>query len=340
MSSVLGIETSCDESAAAVYDSDRGLLASVVYSQAELHSLYGGIVPELASRKHLETLLPVVESSLKQAGKSLAQLDAVAVTQGPGLIGSLLTGISLAKSLAWCHKLPLIGVDHLLGHIYSGFLSKTTPTFPFVALLVSGGHTSLYAVESFSKRRLLGRTLDDAVGEAFDKVAKSLGLGYPGGAAIEGAAKQGRPDKVKLPLPFPGRKNLNFSFSGIKTAVVQSLKQGGYSDKQPPAQEMADLCFTFQQAVIQVLRNKALAAMEQNGISQLVLCGGVAANGALRSDLTERCLARGYTLHVPEIKFCTDNAAMIAFLGQRLFDEGHISPLTLGAYARSEENRR
>lgn len=338
MSFILGIESSCDECAAAVYSGRDGLRSSAVHSQIDLHARYGGIVPELASRRHLETIAAVVEEALGQAHLKLSQVAAVAVTQGPGLIGSLLTGLTFAKSLALALSRPLIGIDHLQAHLYSAFLAPQPPPFPYLALVVSGGHTSLYLIESFERRTLLGKTLDDAAGEAFDKAAKLLQLGYPGGAKIEKLARQGKADAVSLPLPFPAKTNLNFSFSGLKTALAQHLQRRPPETLSP--QEIADLALAYQEAIVRVLASKALAALKLCGAGHLVLCGGVAANRALRERMAAECAKVGCGLTVPPLEFCTDNAAMVAFLGYIHYLQNRSDPLTLAAYARSEENRR
>lgn len=310
---ILGIETSCDETAAAVVADGRRVLSSVVATQFELHAQYGGVVPELAARRHLENILPVIQGALDQAGITLKELEGLAVTQGPGLIGALVIGMGVAKALAFSLNLPLVGVHHLESHIAAVFLTDTPPLFPFVALVVSGGHTNLYQVQSFQEMALLSRSRDDAAGEAFDKVAKLMGLGYPGGAVIETLAAAGNPAAFPLPRPRIPEEPLTFSFSGLKTAVAYQLK------KQPEiltdANARADLAASFQEAVVESLVSRAWQALELTGHQRLVVSGGVAANGRLRQALQEKAGADGIELCLPPLTLCTDNAAMVAALG-------------------------
>ncbi len=301
---VLGIETSCDETAAAVLDGGRKILSSVVASQDDVHGPYGGVVPELASRRHLEAIVPVVRRALAEAGMGLSDLDGIAVTQGPGLVGSLLVGCSAAKALSWAHGTPLVGVNHLEGHIYSAFLEERAPEHPFLALVVSGGHTALYVVETPRRYVRVGQTRDDAAGEAFDKVAKLLGLGYPGGPAIERAA-----------------------FSGIKTAVSLHVRKAGSLSTA----QVADVAASFQATVVKTLVGKSLRAGQRLGIRRLVLTGGVAANTALRQALGAECGERGWELFIPSRALCTDNAAMIAAAGHDRLEAGERAPLTMNA---------
>lgn len=329
---VLGLETSCDETAAAVVADGRRVLASVVATQFELHARYGGVVPELAARRHLENLLPVIEGALDQAGARLQDLDGIAVTQGPGLIGALVIGMAAAKSLAWTLSLPLAGVHHLQAHIAAIFLTDNPPAFPLVALVVSGGHTNLYEVHSLMEMTLLGRTRDDAAGEAFDKVAKLMGLGYPGGVVLEGLAQAGDPMAFPLPRPRIPEEPLTFSFSGLKTAVATLLK------KEPAilteTQSRADLAASFQEAVVESLTGRCREALRQTGCRRLLVCGGVAANGRLRQALAELSQAEGFQLFLPPLSLCTDNAAMVAALGWHHLQAGRTLPLDADVFAR------
>ena len=320
MTLLLGIETSCDETAAAILQDGRCIRSNVVASQVELHAPYGGIVPELASRRHLETIQPVLDRALADAGVGLADLAAVAVTVGPGLVGSLLVGVSVAKALAFARQLPLVPVNHLEGHIAAAFLECPTLTHPFVALVVSGGHTHLYHVPAECEYRLLGRTRDDAAGEAFDKVAKFLGLGYPGGPAIEREARGGDPQAIPFPRATFSNGNLDFSFSGLKTAVVHHLKGLGRAAPlggAPPARpaELQDICASFQQAAVDMLVERVMQAARDLPVSRVVVAGGVACNGALREALAAEADAEGIQLFIPSPALCTDNAAMIAGAG-------------------------
>ncbi|MEJ2671476.1 MAG: tRNA (adenosine(37)-N6)-threonylcarbamoyltransferase complex transferase subunit TsaD [Deltaproteobacteria bacterium] len=312
---ILGIETSCDETAAAVVAEGRVVMSSVVATQFELHAQYGGVVPELAARRHLENILPVIQGALDQAGVGLNELDGLAVTQGPGLIGALVIGMAAAKALAFTRQKPLVGVHHLQAHIMAAFLTETPPAFPFVALVVSGGHTNLYKVNGFTEMTLLGRSRDDAAGEAFDKVAKLMELGYPGGVKIEALAANGNPEAYNLPRPRIREEPLTFSFSGLKTAVVHQLK------KQPEilGDEVAknDLAASFQAAVVDSLTSRAGLALAETDCTRLVVCGGVAANGVLRRTLRSQAQTEGFELCLPPLALCTDNAAMVAALGYR-----------------------
>jgi len=306
----LGIESSCDETGIALYQMGRGLLAHALHTQAAMHSEYGGVVPELASRDHVRRVIPLVRQVLHAADVSLDQIDAIAYTQGPGLGGALLVGASVANALAYARDIPVIGIHHLEGHLLSPLLSDPAPEFPFVALLVSGGHTQLMRVDGVGQYILLGETLDDAAGEAFDKSAKLLGLGYPGGPALAKIAASGRPGQYKLPRPMLHSGDLNFSFSGLKTAVLMLVKQ---SDNHEATR--ADIAYAAQEAIIDVLAHKARAALTQTGLSQLVVAGGVGANQLLRRRLSEDIGKRGGTVFYPDLQFCTDNGAMIAFAG-------------------------
>jgi N6-L-threonylcarbamoyladenine synthase len=326
---VLGIETSCDETAAAVLDGGRAVLSSVVASQDDVHGPYGGVVPELASRRHTEVIVPVIRRALDSAGVSLRDLDGIAVTQGPGLVGSLLVGCSAAKAIAYAAKKPLVGVNHLEGHIYAAFLEEHRPEYPFLALVVSGGHTALYATRARGQYERIGQTRDDAAGEAFDKVAKLLGLGYPGGPIIERVAAGGDAKAVRFPSAQMSDGASDFSFSGIKTAVSLHVRRSGPLD----ASQVADVAASFQATVVKMLARKTVKAAIQLGIRRLLLTGGVAANSALRLALQAECDERGFVLHVPSRKLCTDNAAMIAAAGHDRLEAGERATLVMNAVA-------
>ncbi|MDH4326326.1 MAG: tRNA (adenosine(37)-N6)-threonylcarbamoyltransferase complex transferase subunit TsaD [Betaproteobacteria bacterium] len=305
---ILGIETSCDETGVALYDAAAGrLLGHVVHSQVDMHEAYGGVVPELASRDHVRRLVPLTREVLARSGRPVAGLGAVAYTQGPGLAGALLVGASFAHALAAALNIPAIGIHHLEGHLLSPLLSAREPAFPFVALLVSGGHTQLMRVDAVGRYALLGETQDDAAGEAFDKTATLLGLGYPGGPALARLAEQGRPGRYRLPRPMIASGDLEFSFSGLKTAVVTLVKGA-----EPDAQARADIARAFEDAVVEVLVAKCALAMERTGLTPLVVAGGVGANRRLRAALDEKSNAQGFDVVYPEPELCTDNGAMIA----------------------------
>jgi len=306
----LGIESSCDETGIALYQMERGLLAHALHTQVAMHNEYGGVVPELASRDHVRRVIPLVRRVMREAGVSLDQLDAIAYTQGPGLGGALLVGASVASALAYALDIPTIGIHHLEGHLLSPLLSDPAPKFPFVALLVSGGHTQLMRVDGVGQYTLLGETLDDAAGEAFDKSAQLLGLGYPGGPALAKLAAKGRPGQYKLPRPMLHSGDLEFSFSGLKTAVLTLVRQSKENE-----QTRADIACAVQEAIVDVLAHKARAALVLTGLSQLVVAGGVGANQQLRTRLTEGIGKRGGKVFYPDLEFCTDNGAMIAFAG-------------------------
>ena len=308
---VLGIETSCDETGVAIYDTEKGLLAESLHSQIQQHAIYGGVVPELASRDHIRYLLPLIRQTLASADCSLEKLDAIAYTQGPGLAGALLVGAAFAETLAMCLDIPSIGIHHLEGHLLSPLLAENPPPFPFVALLVSGGHTQFMLVKAVGDYQLLGETLDDAAGEAFDKTAKLLGLGYPGGPMIARMAQNGNPKRFRFPRPMIGSGDLNMSFSGLKTAVLTQVSQIDTLDDQTKA----DLSLAFEEAVCDVLSKKALTALKQTGCKTLVIAGGVGANLRLRATL-ERCTQKIHAaVFYPPIHLCTDNGAMIALAG-------------------------
>ena len=306
---ILGVETSCDETGLALYDgAGGGLLAHAVHSQVAMHEAYGGVVPELASRDHVRRLIPLSREVFARAGRKIEDLGAVAYTEGPGLAGALLAGAAFARSLAHSLGVPAIGIHHLEGHLLSPLLSAKPPSFPFVALLVSGGHTQLMRVHTVGKYELLGETQDDAAGEAFDKTAKLLGLGYPGGPALSKLADAGKPDRYKLPRPMLNSGDLEFSFSGLKTAVLTLLH------KEPRANP-ADIARSFVDAVVDVLVAKCTLAMERTGLTQLVVAGGVGANSQLRTALNAKAAESGFEVFYPEPELCTDNGAMIAFAG-------------------------
>ncbi len=309
---VLGIESSCDETGIALYDSAAGLLSHALYSQVAMHAEYGGVVPELASRDHIRRVVPLLRETLIKAGRKLDDVDAVAYTRGPGLAGALLVGCAFAEALAVALDKPTIPVHHLEGHLLSPLLSSDPPTFPFVALLVSGGHTQLMRVEGVGRYEMLGETLDDAAGEAFDKSGKLLGLPYPGGALLSKLAEQGRPEVYMLPRPMLHSGDLNFSFSGLKTAVLMLVREQG---ETLTAEFKANAARAFQEAMVEVLLKKSLKALKQNGLKRLVVAGGVGANKQLRSTLNSEAKRKGFRVHYPELDFCTDNGAMIALAG-------------------------
>jgi N6-L-threonylcarbamoyladenine synthase len=313
---ILGIETSCDETGVALYERDRGLLGHTLHSQVALHAEYGGVVPELASRDHIRRVLPLTEALLSQARLALTDLGAIAYTQGPGLAGALLVGASIAHGLAFALRIPAIGIHHMEGHLLSPLLAEPKPAFPFIALLVSGGHTQLMQVSGLGKYELLGETVDDAAGEAFDKTAKLLGLGYPGGPALAKLAQQGDHKRYDLPRPMLGSGDLNFSFSGLKTAVATLARKENLTDRT-----RADIAASFQEAIVSVLIEKSLAALAMTQSRQLVVAGGVGANLRLREELSRKAATRGAKVFYPPLEFCTDNGAMIAFAAALRLDQ-------------------
>ncbi len=308
----LGIESSCDDTAAAVLQDHHTLLSNISSSQDEIHSRFGGVVPELASRKHLESIHPIVEEALLKAGKNISDIDLIAVTQGPGLIGSLLVGFSYAKAISYVSKTPYIGVDHMTGHLLSVFLEKDKPRFPYVALIASGGTTSIFLCKSFTDFSLLGRTRDDAAGEAFDKIAKLLNLNYPGGPHVSKKAENGNPQAFQFPRAWLQKDSLDFSFSGLKTAVLNKCNQYTQKNQTVPIE---DICASFQEAVVEVLVEKTIFAAKLHGIKNIVLGGGVAANNHLRHVMRQACVRDSFKLYTPHPSFCTDNGAMIALSG-------------------------
>lgn len=325
---VLGIESSCDETAAAVVH-DGKLLSNIIASQIKDHSAYGGVVPEIASRKHIEAISPVITEALGQAKAALKDIEGIAVTRGPGLIGSLLVGLSAAKALAYGLGVPFVGVNHLEGHIMASFLMEKKPQFPFAALVVSGGHTNVYQVRNYHEFQLLGQTRDDAAGEAFDKAAKLLDLGYPGGVVIDKMAKSGNPGAFDFPRAM--KDSPDFSFSGLKTSLLVMLKKRGrrFSDEELP-----DVVASYQEAIMDVLVEKTIRAARENGIGQVVVCGGVAANSRLRQRFAEAADAARMELFIPPMVLCTDNAAMIAALGEIMLKNGRRDALDLNAVSR------
>lgn len=309
---VLGIESSCDETGLALYDTEQGLLAHALHSQIAMHQEYGGVVPELASRDHIRRALPLLNTVLQQSNRRRLDIDAIAFTQGPGLAGALLVGSSIACGLALALDKPVIGIHHLEGHLLSPLLASKPPKFPFVALLVSGGHTQLMRVDGIGQYQLLGETLDDAAGEAFDKSAKLLGLPYPGGPAISQLAHVGTPGKIQLPRPMLHSKDFNFSFSGLKTAVLTTVKNQGTELTEIMK---ADIARGFVDAIVEVLCHKCVSALKHTGLKQLVIAGGVGANQQLRTALNAMAQKKRFAVFYPELEFCTDNGAMIAFAG-------------------------
>ncbi|MCV6638380.1 tRNA (adenosine(37)-N6)-threonylcarbamoyltransferase complex transferase subunit TsaD [Candidatus Albibeggiatoa sp. nov. NOAA] len=305
---VLGIETSCDETGVAVYDTEHGLLAHTVYTQIALHAEYGGVVPELASRDHVRKLIPLVKQVMQSA--DIDTVDGVAYTSGPGLIGALLVGASVGRSLAWAWQVPAVGVHHMEGHLLAPMLENNPPPFPFLALLVSGGHTQLVAVKAIGEYEILGESIDDAAGEAFDKTAKLLGLGYPGGPAVAKLAAQGRPNQFKFSRPMTQKPGLDFSFSGLKTNVLVNWQQSDQTE-----QTKADIALEFEQAVIDTLTIKCRRALKQTGLKRLVIAGGVGANQQLRAGLAKLMQDINGEVFYPRPEFCTDNGAMIAYVG-------------------------
>ena len=313
---ILGFESSCDETGVALYDTEHGLLSHALHSQVAMHAEFGGVVPELASRDHIRRALPLTELVLKQANKTLKDINGIAYTQGPGLAGALLVGTSIAQSLAFALNVPSVGVHHLEGHLLAPLLEDNPPQFPFVALLVSGGHSQLMRVDGVGEYELLGDTLDDAAGEAFDKTAKLLGLGYPGGPALAKLAEQGKP-RFSLPRPMLNSKDLNFSFSGLKTAVLTLVNNNlELNNNQPLTDELRkDIAWEFQEAVTEILTTKCMAALRETGLDNLIVSGGVGANTRLREKLNAATKKKLCKVSYPRLEFCTDNGAMIAFAG-------------------------
>lgn len=326
---ILGIESSCDETAAAVLQDGQKLLSNVIASQIRIHEKYGGVVPEIASRKHVEVIVPVILEALEKAGVTLESIGGIAVTRGPGLVGSLLVGLSMAKALALARDIPFVGVNHLEGHVASAFLADEKPSFPFIALVVSGGHTNIYVVQDFNRMRLVGQTRDDAAGEAFDKAAKLLDIGYPGGVVIDRLAKSGNPEALSFPRSM--KDSLEFSFSGVKTALLTYTKK---RERPPAAEEIPDIVASYQEAIVDVLVEKTLRAAEMQAIGQVAVVGGVAANSRLRARFQEDARKKGMRVFIPPPVFCTDNAAMIAVVGHHALARGRRDSFDLNALSR------
>jgi N6-L-threonylcarbamoyladenine synthase len=325
---ILGIETSCDETGLAIYDGSQGLLAHALHSQIALHAPYGGVVPELASRDHILKLLPLLEEVLQQSKSTLSSIDGIAYTAGPGLIGALLVGAGFAKGLGFALNIPTLGIHHMEGHLLATLLETPTPDFPFLALLVSGGHTLLVEVTGIGQYRILGESLDDAAGEAFDKTAKLLGLSYPGGPALAKLAESGHSKRFHFPRPMTEKPGLDFSFSGLKTFTMNTLREtaGSFQDK-------ADVARAFQEALVDTIVIKCRRALKQTGLTRLVVAGGVGANQLLRSRLSE-LKTQDYQLYYPRLEFCTDNGAMIAFAGYQRFIMGMTETLEINVHPR------
>lgn len=328
MSLCLGIESSCDETAAAVVKDGRTILSSVVASSAELHKVYGGVVPEIASRRHIELILPVVHQALDEAGVSLDEIGLIAATQGPGLVGSLLVGLMAAKALAFARGIPFIGVNHIEGHIYANFLAHHELEPPAVCLTVSGGHTELFYIEEFGVYERLGRTRDDAAGECLDKVGRMLGLPYPAGPVIDRLAAEGDPKAYPLPRGLAGEDSLDFSFSGLKTAALNEINRAKQRGQEI---RIADFAASLMEAVVDVLVDRTLKAAERTGVRRVMITGGVAASQTLRRRMEAECDKRGLSVYVPPVSLCTDNAAMIASAGYYRHRRGETSPLSLNA---------
>ncbi len=330
---ILAIETSCDDTGAAVILDGRKILSSIVSSQVPIHQKFGGVVPELASRKHIESIVPIVTQALEVAKITLKQVDGIAVTQGPGLVGSLLVGLSFAKSVAFATGLPFVGVNHVEAHLSAIFLEEKPPRFPFIGLVVSGGHTSLYRMDGFGKFKRLGQTRDDAAGEAFDKVGKLLGLGYPGGPIIDDLSKTGNSKAIRFPRPVLSKKSLDFSFSGLKTAVVNYVKANPAPPTGYPRDLIKDIVSSFQESVVEVLVKKTIQAAQDQKLKRIVLSGGVAANQRLRQRMEEESSELKLKVYLPSPVFCTDNAAMVGVVGYEYLKRGVRSPYTLNAFS-------
>lgn len=326
---ILGIETSCDETGIAIFDSKNGLLAHVLYSQVDLHAEYGGVVPELASRDHIRKIIPLIEEVMKKAGTTPQDISGIAYTAGPGLIGALLVGATVARTIGFAWDVPTIGVHHMEGHLMAPMLEPNPPSFPLLALLVSGGHTLLVKVEKMGSYEILGESVDDAVGEAFDKTAKLLGLGYPGGAVLSALAEQGNPARFHFPRPMVDRPGLDFSFSGLKTFAANTIASHVIDD-----QTRADIARAFQDAVVETLTIKCRRALHLTGLKTLVVAGGVGANKALRLQLQDMVQRENAAVYFPRHEFCTDNGAMIAYVGCQRLLAGERSDLSIQVYPR------
>jgi len=326
---ILGIETSCDETGVAIYDEEKGLIANQLHTQIALHADYGGVVPELASRDHIRKLAPLLQAALEEAHLTAKDIDGIAYTSGPGLVGALLVGSTVARSLAYAWNVPAIGVHHMEGHLLAPMLEENPPHFPFVALLVSGGHTQLVRVDGVGRYELLGESIDDAAGEAFDKTAKLLGLDYPGGAALARLALNGTPNRFAFPRPMTDRPGLDFSFSGLKTFAANTLHQVMQEEGELTEQSKADIAYAFQEAVVDTLAIKCKRALKQTGLKRLVIAGGVSANKQLRQTLAELMQQLGGEVFYPQPQFCTDNGAMIAYAGFLRLKQGQQQDLAI-----------
>lgn len=326
---ILGIETSCDETGVAIYDEEKGLIANQLHTQIALHADYGGVVPELASRDHIRKLAPLLQAALQEAHLTAKDIDGIAYTSGPGLVGALLVGSTVARSLAYAWNVPAIGVHHMEGHLLAPMLEENPPHFPFVALLVSGGHTQLVRVDGVGRYELLGESIDDAAGEAFDKTAKLLGLDYPGGAALARLALKGTPNRFAFPRPMTDRPGLDFSFSGLKTFAANTLHQVMQEERELTEQSKADIAYAFQEAVVDTLAIKCKRALKQTGLKRLVIAGGVSANKQLRQTLAELMQQLGGEVFYPQPQFCTDNGAMISYAGFLRLKQGQQQDLAI-----------
>lgn len=331
---ILGIETSCDETGVAIYDEEKGLIANQLYSQIEMHADYGGVVPELASRDHIRKTVPLIEAALKEANLTACDIDGVAYTAGPGLIGALLVGATIARSLAYAWNVPALGVHHMEGHLLAPMLEETPPEFPFVALLISGGHTQLVKVDGVGRYELLGESIDDAAGEAFDKIGKLLGLDYPAGVAVSRLAEQGTPNRFVFPRPMTDRPGLDFSFSGLKTFAANTINTNLDENGKLDEQTRCDIAHAFQQAVVDTILIKCKRALQQTGYKRLVMAGGVSANKQLRADLAEMMKSLGGEVYYPRPQFCTDNGAMIAYTGFLRLKHGEQTDLSVSVKPR------
>lgn len=331
---ILGIETSCDETGVAIYDEEKGLIANQLYSQIEMHADYGGVVPELASRDHIRKTVPLIEAALKEANLTACDIDGVAYTAGPGLVGALLVGATIARSLAYAWNVPALGVHHMEGHLLAPMLEETPPEFPFVALLISGGHTQLVKVGSVGRYELLGESIDDAAGEAFDKTGKLLGLDYPAGVAVSRLAEQGIPNRFVFPRPMTDRPGLDFSFSGLKTFAANTINSNLDENGKLDEQTRCDIAHAFQQAVVDTIIIKCKRALQQTGYKRLVMAGGVSANKQLRADLAEMMKSLGGEVYYPRPQFCTDNGAMIAYTGFLRLKHGEQTDLSVSVKPR------
>lgn len=331
---ILGIETSCDETGVAIFDEEKGLIANQLYSQIEMHADYGGVVPELASRDHIRKTLPLIDAALKEANLTAKDIDGIAYTAGPGLVGALLVGATIARSLAYAWQVPALGVHHMEGHLLAPMLEDNPPPFPFVALLISGGHTQLVKVDGVGQYELLGESIDDAAGEAFDKTGKLLGLDYPAGVAVSKLAEQGRPNRFIFPRPMTDRPGLDFSFSGLKTFAANTINANLNAEGKLDEQTRCDIAHAFQQAVVDTIIIKCKRALQQTGYKRLVMAGGVSANKQLRADLAEMMKNLKGEVFYPRPQFCTDNGAMIAYTGFLRLKHGEYTDLSVSVKPR------